>query len=555
MRWRSNWFLGICFLAICACIFFALGPDFIAAARSYTWKPTPCEVLRLTVAEEQFSRTVTHFVLRVEYKYEYEGRPYHSTRFTTGEHQGSTDVAKAERAALRFASGTRATCYVNPRHPEEAVLERGELWGGIFFLAPFLILGLVMHESIFAWFEQRRWMQRKARNLPLSETNEALRADGRKILFGCLGSLMGLFLLGFCLVGPIWYWAHSRNWVPTAATITRSEIKEESGQHGPTYKLEVAYEYNFQGRRHRSDQRCFGFAIDEPVADLTAWAEAHPVGSSITCWVNPQDPTDAVLDRRPKIGWVPIALGSLMLGLGIYMFGSLWRTRWLRRNLFGPRLADYSLGVAMETPVKLQVTPSPWLKALGCGIGSLLLLPPAVWSLTAGFKALAHGQGDLINLLYGAGAGIGSVWLLLQCGKNIARGRQPRPILRITPGTPVVGKVMQVEWELPRSAEINSIRLWLEGAEEAKLRQLKQGPHGAISEEKTVRSVFANIPIHDQPNPAPSECVSFVLPPTLMHSFRGVKVGIVWQIKVAFGLSKGKSAEYGFTINLQPPGR
>src|SRR5262249_47787735 len=117
MRWRGNWFLAFCFLVIVGCVAWALGPDFIAALRSYAWRPTPCLILKSEVAQEPFSRTVTHFVLRVEYSYTFQGQEYRSRRFTTGDRQGSTDVSKAERAAIRFAPGARAVCYVNPRDP------------------------------------------------------------------------------------------------------------------------------------------------------------------------------------------------------------------------------------------------------------------------------------------------------------------------------------------------------------------------------------------------------------------------------------------------------
>jgi len=67
MRWRGNWFLWFCFLLIVGSVVWALGPDFIAALRSYAWRPTSCLILKSEVAEETFSRTVTHFVLKVEY--------------------------------------------------------------------------------------------------------------------------------------------------------------------------------------------------------------------------------------------------------------------------------------------------------------------------------------------------------------------------------------------------------------------------------------------------------------------------------------------------------
>src|SRR5262245_16499270 len=114
LRPNRNWFPGLCFLLIFVLVFGALGPDFIAAVRSYSWRITPYTIIRSEVGEEQYSRTVTHFVLRVEYTYSFQGREFTSTRFTTGKHQGSTDLSKAERAAARFRSGSQAFCYVNP---------------------------------------------------------------------------------------------------------------------------------------------------------------------------------------------------------------------------------------------------------------------------------------------------------------------------------------------------------------------------------------------------------------------------------------------------------
>jgi hypothetical protein len=552
MRWRGSWFLGLCFLALVVCVLWALGPDFVAAARSYTWKPTPCEILHSGVAEEPFSRTVTHFVLRVEYTYQFGGQQYRPTRFTTGERQGSTDIGKAERAAIRFAPGTRAICYVNPRNPKEAVLERGELWGGIFLFAPFLIIALIMHEQLFAWFERRRWRRRTIKNVPLSETNDALRADGRFILFGCIGLVMGTFFLGFCLIGPWWFWSQSRHWVQTTATITRCEISTHSTQHGPSYSLQLTYEYDFQGRRYRSDRKRFGLSINEPVVDLSKWVRAHPVGSSVVCFVNPADPTEAVLDRAPSIGWVPLAVGGLMLGFGIFLFAKLWRTRWMRLNLTGEKLTEYCLGEPSADTRRLRILPPPWLMAIACGLGALLLIPPAAWSLAKGMRALMHGQGDIINLLYGAAAAIGAVWLLRQCVKYSVHARQPAPVLRLTPGVPTVGEPLQVEWEFPTSKSFESLSISLEGAEEAKVRQITPGYHGAVSEEKTNRSVFSKRTLIEATSPQRFGSASIKLPVTTMHSFRGAKCGISWQIKVKIGLVSGKSAEYAFPVNVRP---
>jgi hypothetical protein len=314
----------------------------------------------------------------------------------------------------------------------------------------------------------------------------------------------------------------------------------------------LTYEYELGGRHYRSDRKSFGFAIDEPVSDLTDWVKSHPVGSAVVCFVNPADPTEAVLDRTPSIGWVSLALGALMLGFGIFIFGKLWRTRWMRRNLKGPRLSEYCLGHSSADSRNLKVSPSPWLTAIACCLGALSLLPLGAWSLGKGIRALMHGQGDIINLLYGAAATIGAIWLLRQCAKSISSARQPRPILRLSPGVLTVGESAQVEWEFPGSKSYEMLSIWLEGAEEAKVRHVTRALHGAVSEEKTSRSIFLRLPLVQGAGPQPYGAASIRLPTTMMHSFRGAKCGIAWQCKVKVELGSGASAEYTFPVNVRP---
>src|SRR4051812_41686728 len=108
MSSRRNWVLWLCFVGIFFVILTTLGTDFLAALRSYTWKKVPCTILRSTVADEPFSATVTHHVVRTEYSYSFADRQYTSGRFTTGKHQGSTDLTKAQRAVSRLRPGTQA---------------------------------------------------------------------------------------------------------------------------------------------------------------------------------------------------------------------------------------------------------------------------------------------------------------------------------------------------------------------------------------------------------------------------------------------------------------
>src|SRR4029078_13044393 len=118
MKGRNNWLLWLCFIGIFIPILMTLGPDFLAALHSSTWKRVPCKIVRSGVKEEPFSSTVMHYVVKTEYSSFFEDRAYKSTRFTPGKRQGSTDSGKAEKIAARLSPGSWSTCYVNPRHPE-----------------------------------------------------------------------------------------------------------------------------------------------------------------------------------------------------------------------------------------------------------------------------------------------------------------------------------------------------------------------------------------------------------------------------------------------------
>jgi hypothetical protein len=545
---RRNAFVLFCFLAMFGAALLALAPDFFAALRSYTWQRTPCVVEKSKVVEQPFSRTVMHYVASVEYRYEFGGRKFVSKRYTTGKRQGSTDVSRAVRAVEILAPGTAAICYVNPRDPAEAVLERGELWGGIFLLTPFLIWGLMFHEAIFGWIGQRRARRLALKDVPLSERNEALRFDGRWILFGVLGFVMGGFFLGFCLVAPLRAWSGAREWVRTEAVVTQCEMVRESGQHGPTYSLRLVYDYDFGGRHYRADRKSFGTGIDEPVVDLSSWAAAHPAGTRVECFVNPRKPSEAVLERELKIGWISLLLGGMMLLLGMTMTGKLLKTWWMRQ-LLREKLLEYCLGIPV-TEKWLRVTPPPLLTGVGAALAGLLAVAAATWSLDKGVRALMHGEGDILNLLYGAGAAIAAVWLFNQSGKFLVRGWRPRPRLHLRPGTPRVGEMFEVGWEF--SGPVRSLRIWLEGAEEVKVRKIVEGYHGAIAEEKTERLVFSTVPVMENLHPDQRGSVAAVVAAGSMHSFRGAKCGIAWEMKVRFASGRGEELDYSFPVTVRP---
>jgi len=549
--------MWLAFIGMFVPILMTLGPDFLAALRSYTWKKVPCTMVYSKVTQAPYSAntpTALHYQLHVEYNYTFEGRRYTSRRLTTGKSSGTTDPASGHHLVSQLPPGTAGTCYVNPRNPSEAVMQRGRLWMGMFLFFPFIIFGLMGHEEIFAWLEERNWCRRLTAPLPISETNDALRLDKRTLMFGVLGLAMGVFLGGFCVVGPVAQWLHSRDWVETDAVLMRSELTSRSGIHGPEYSLEVDYSYEVAGQKYHSTRRCFGGAMDEPVADLTAWAAAHKPGSSIRALVSPRDPAEAVLSRTVDLGWISLSLTLLMFCFGALMLFQCVRTRWLSRRLHGATLLTACLGTIRQTPSQLRVFPPPLVSAIGCALAALPAGAAGGWSLYKGVRALMQGNGDIINLLYGAGGCVAALCLLACAGAFFRKACHCRPILEVSPGTPSIGRAFNLRWRFvgPRR-KVGWLHVVLEGFEQVKVRHLIQGYHGPISEEKKERSMFAMLPVVQQERgDALTGSVSVPVPPEMMHSFQGEKSAILWELRFEFGKDSSEKLEYRFPIQLVP---
>src|SRR5436190_2675696 len=112
---------------------FSFGGPLVRVLQARGWRSTPCTILSsgLTVGgDEDGGETAT---IAVEYEYFVEEQRHVSSRYNFAV-MGPTGSYKAKRRVVEnLPADHRSTCYVNPRNPLEAVLERGFLgeyfWG------------------------------------------------------------------------------------------------------------------------------------------------------------------------------------------------------------------------------------------------------------------------------------------------------------------------------------------------------------------------------------------------------------------------------------------
>ncbi len=149
---------------------------------------------------------------------------------------------------------------------------------------------------------------------------------------------MGLFSLPFAAVGVWMIWMISgevldawdmRSWYPVPAQVMTAGTTQNSGDDSTTYEAYAKYRYSYNARQYVGTRVTIAEGADnigsyqtEMGARLSAaWRSEEP----ITVYVNPDDPTESIVD--PKLRWGLLAFKSVFgLVFGGIGFGLLIAT-------------------------------------------------------------------------------------------------------------------------------------------------------------------------------------------------------------------------------------
>ena len=111
------------------------------------------------------------------------------------------------------------------------------------------------------------------------------------MLFG-LGVAVPFFLL------PVWRTFEAGTWDGVPCTVERAWVESHAGDDGSTYSIGVVYRYEAGGREYAGDRYDFFLGSTSARAGKEEIVEGLPPGTRTTCWVDPDDPTSAVLSRE-----------------------------------------------------------------------------------------------------------------------------------------------------------------------------------------------------------------------------------------------------------------
>ncbi len=340
---------GLFFCAVASVLLWVLfsGPvwDFVA---SRTWEETPAVVARCEVVE---AKNGAEFQLLLEYSYQFAGAAHTGRKVDIGVNEGPETGSHAEMSetAERYPVGKEMVCWVNPERPEEVVLDRSFPWMVVpifLFVTPFGLIGLAQVAyglGFFAWWKKRR-EARRAKEMAdnpfvgaakTAEENSPEKGKAGRLpmqwflrLFGIPFAAAGLFVLSLGIREETAL-QRSQDWVETPCEVLKSLVKRSSGSKKSTYSVYVRYRYVWEGKEMLGERYNFSSGSDSEYEPKKAAVRNYPAGKKTVCWVNPAQPSEAVLVRERGDLWIlPWGLGVVftLVGSGIF-FGSFFMNR------------------------------------------------------------------------------------------------------------------------------------------------------------------------------------------------------------------------------------
>lgn len=443
--------------------------DWLQGVRTYSWDEATCTI----ESSASDVRGRGDYVFTVAYRYAYRGQEYSSDRYRRS-YDGSDDVSEAQRLAATYAEGSSSACWVDPDEPGSSYLRQANLWSGLWLLVP---LGFVAAGggSLWALHGSPRAFERPAGVSSALKKGPVTQTTALTLFFGLF------FLVGAGVLIPFFVWpslqvVQARGWNSLPCEIIESGVAVHSGDDGATYSIEVLYRYEVDGREILGSRYQFLRGSSSEYDAKAAVVESLPADATASCFVNPDDPFDAVLERgftgEMFFGLIPALF--MLIGAGGLVF-ALSTVRSAARTSPTPSwtpappsratepLTETDIQALSSGPVLLEPTTGRFGK-LAVLVGITLfwngIVAIFLWPLVESWQTASVDWFLALFLLPFVSIGLllaGSIPFTALAFLN------PRPRLRLSRGAMRAGESAMIEWTFDGAAHrIDRLRLWLE---------------------------------------------------------------------------------------------
>src|SRR4051794_27614107 len=390
---------------------------------------------------------------------------------------------------------------------------------------------------------------------PLSQRGSGAPARGCLVFFFLIFFLAGAAGSYFALWRPLSKLAASRSWTETQCDVLSSQVTEVSGSDGSTYKVDVRYSWTAGGSTRVGSRYDFMGGSSSGREGKQRIVDRYPPGARVTCWVDPDDPDEAVLSR----GLSPIYLIGLLplLFLGIGLGGLVWTLRSGRggsgaASPVAPGESPFGvpLPVTGSGPAQLKPSATPLGMFLGLVFLALFwngIVSVFVWQMIQSWRS---GQPDGCLTAFLVPFVLVGLALIFGVLRQLLVLFNPRLSITLTPGVLAPGQAAFVQWKLGSGGRgVSRVLITLEGREEARYRR------GTST--YTDRETFFTQPVVDCAQSyeiAEGGSATFTLPAGAVPSFRATHNKIVWTLKAQCELPRWPDTSEEYEVMVQPGG-
>jgi len=412
---------------------------------------------------------------------------------------------------------------------------------------------------------------RNKKNKPGSVTRRAKGGRGGKIIGGVFLSIFLLVGLGFgyFMFGrPILRVIDAKDWPSVPCVVTSSQVHESSDSDGSTYRIKITFHYNVNGRPHTSDRYDFFSFIGSPGrSGKQKIIDQYPVGSQATCFVNPSDPTMAVIHRGwSKTLWFGLIPLVFVLVGGGGLVGMFWggaKRSWAtgsasradedasKNDDWLPaiaRRAERDTGVSGRLHATSETVSPTKSRLTGLIVITVFAL---FWNgivsvfLVDAFNGSASWFAGIFMIpfvLVGIGLVLGVLYMLLALSN-------PKVQMTFDPRVVEAGTTLRVNWTIDgRAGRIQKMTVTVEGLERA---SYTRGTDTITDEHVFFEHTLYEAQAMDPRDPMAREVSATLdLPLNTMHSLDAPNNKILWRIKVHGDIPRWPDVkdEYEFAV-------
>ena len=290
-----------------------MGQEALRIIHSRSWPAVPC-----VIEFSAITNRTSGYEIHIRYHYRIAGKTWHSEQLKLHS-STSTDYAALQKQIDAYPAGAASQCFVNPIDPSQAILQSDVLW-----ILPFMLIPLHF-AAVGASFIFSLWRGPSAAPIQPTPVPAAKTSTRFLRIFFAIFAIAGALAFYFLVVRVALDVMAARNWSATPCIVQSSTVRSHSNNKGSTYSIDILYRYIVSGRAYLSNHYDFLGGSSSGYDGKEAIVQQFPPGTRAVCFVNPNDPTDVVLDRGFSndvwFGLIPLVF--FIIGIA----GLIWTVR------------------------------------------------------------------------------------------------------------------------------------------------------------------------------------------------------------------------------------